>query len=99
MSRFVRDKVESLGPLRTFRRVNVGPDDATLRRTIFDHRRKVDGTNLRYGLHHLLAQRRLVIGVDFVNVESVRFPIFMQAERQIEVRLLVEPGNVRANLG
>ena len=38
-----------------------------------------------------------MVRIQFVNVKSFRLPILVQAERNVEARLPVEPGDVRAN--
>src|SRR6266496_869776 len=59
----------------------------------------VDRTNLRHRFDHFRAQRRFLIGIDFVNVETVGFPVFVQAKRKVETWLLLQPGYMRADFG
>jgi hypothetical protein len=38
-----------------------------------------------------------VVGIEFVEVEAKRFPVFVQADGDVEVRLALEPVDVRAS--
>src|ERR1017187_3713966 len=40
----------------------------------------------------------MVVGIQFIHVESVRFPILMQTQAEIEARLALQPGDVGRGL-
>lgn len=85
--RLVRDEEEGFGPLRAGARIEVGADDAVLRRAAFDGFRTVNWAEVANASDHGFSQRRLVVGILFIEVESLRLPVFVQAQAKIEGRL------------
>ena len=77
--------------------VDVGADDSVLRGATFDQFVWVDGANFGDCFNHGFGQGSAVVGVLFVEIKAVRFPVFVQQEAKVEVRLAFEPGDVRGD--
>ena len=84
--------------MRPHSRVEAGANNAFDRLAAFNDFRKVDRAILRGSGDHLFSQGRLAVRVQFINVEAVCFPIFMKAKTEVELRLIVEPGDMGAGL-
>jgi len=94
----VHDQVECLSPLRACGRVEVRTDDAAPGRAVFDVFRWVNRADFRDTRDDGFSPRGAVFRIQLVNVKAVRFPVFVQAEAEVELRLALQPGNVCARL-
>src|SRR5207248_3186504 len=65
----------------------------------FDSRGAIDGAYLADSIQYGVRVRRAVIGIRLEQVKAVRFPIFMQAQAKIEIRLAFQPCDVRNRFG
>jgi hypothetical protein len=89
---------ERFRPLRPKRQIQRRPDDPPLSRTAFNHLRWVYGANQFYAGQDTRRERRPVQRVKFVQVKPVCFPIFVEAECEVIIRLAFEPIHVRDDL-
>jgi hypothetical protein len=60
---------------------------------------KVNRADRADGGDDFFRERRPGIRILFVNIKAGRFPVLVQAEIKIKLRLPLQPGDVRANLG
>ncbi len=93
------DQVKRLRPLGTMVRVDVGADDAVVGGAAFDGFDGSIGHTLRTASMIFSASEGFAVRVLLVEIKSVRFPVLVQAEIQIELRLAFQPRDVRAHLG
>src|SRR5215470_5919537 len=85
------EQEEGFRPLRSRTRINAGSDDPVIGRATLDNSREIDRANFSHTRHNALGQRRLVIRIEFVHIEPLRFPIFVQTKAETESRLLFQP--------
>ena len=95
MTRLIPQEPEGFRPLGARKRIDVRPDDPALRRSSFDFRGQIDGANLRHAVDDFFGMGRPVVGIQLVEVEPVRFPVLVQAEREVKSGLAFQPLNRR----
>ncbi len=91
---FMGQEEESFGPVRARAGINFRPNDTGMSGAALNGVRKVDGASNRGAGDNGFGKRGTVVGVKFIDVEAVSFPVFVQAKAEIERRLLVQPGDV-----
>ena len=88
------DEIKGFGPLRTRVWVDARADDAVFGGAVFDQFVRIDGAYSGDGFDHGFGEGRAAVRILFVKIKAVGFPVFVQQEAQIEIRLAVEPGDV-----
>ena len=96
---FVGDEVDGLGPLVAVFGGDVWADDAALAFPAIDLGGRFDGTDAGHGGDDGLGEGGAFVGIEFVDVKAAGFPILMEDDREVERGLLLEPGDVGADLG
>jgi len=92
-------KVDCFGPRFPQEGIVDWPDDAGGgRRSTVDGEGFVDGAEWADGLEHGFGEAAAIFGVEFVKIEAGGFPILVQAEREIERRLTLQPCDVGSRL-
>ena len=94
-ARLMSDQEERFGPLWTVARIEVGPDDAVLSVPAFDGLGLINRAFLGDTVDNGFRERREAVRIQLIEVESVRFPIFVEAKAKIEAWLAPQPSNVR----
>jgi hypothetical protein len=96
----VLEEPEGFGPIGAGGGIGGGQDDAWgLGGTTVDDLGGVDGADLTDGLDDGLGEGRLVIWIEFVEVEAGGFPIFVEEEGKIEGRQGGEPPDMGGDFG
>ena len=72
-------------------------NDAALGFAAFNDGRQINRADVRDGGHNFARLRRTLVGIQFVNIKSVRLPIFMQAKREVEIWLAFQPADMRGD--
>ena len=89
-------KVDCFGPILSERRIAFGANDTrVIDRSTVDDLIRFDGHDLLRAVANLAGEGRESLGVEFVEVEPFRFPVFVQAEGKIEAWLLLQPIHVK----
>ena len=89
---------EGFGPQGTRERIDVGMNESAVGGAVFDDGREIDGADGGDLLDGFSRLRGTPVGIQFVEVEAVRFPVFVQTQREVEIRLALEPGDVGTGL-
>jgi len=93
-------EVDRLGPVGAHERIADRTDDARfIDGAAVDGRGRIDRTVRRDGVDHRAREAGAKFRVQLVEIEAGGLPVFVDAERDVEARLMAEPGDVRANLG
>lgn len=98
--RVVSEEVDGFGPLVALKRVGGGANQAA--RDGFpaiDDRGGFDRAAFLDGGEHGVDVAGAVGGVELVKIEAFGLPVFVKADREIEIRLVLEPADVGADLG
>ena len=96
---FVDAQVESFGPLRAVFGIDSGTDDPGFAGPVVNQLRGFNRAQDADAIDNRFCERRQLMGVQFVDVKAVSLPIFVQDDREIEVRLLFQPGDVGGDFG
>ena len=98
--RVVGDQVDGFGPLLALERVGDGADEAAGDGfASVDDGRGFDRAALFDGGEHRVDVAGEIGGVELVEIEAFRFPVLVEADGEIEVRLVLEPADVGADFG
>lgn len=95
----MRAQVDRLGPLFSQQRIGNRPDDAGFgNRESIDDGRRFDWACPGAGVEHRPGKTPLAGGIQFVDVQALRLPVFVQAEGEIEIWLALQPAGMGLNL-
>ena len=95
---FVDDEIESFSPLRTIHGIDGRTNDSTIAGPVINAVGGFDRAKFADGIDDVFRKGGKIVGIQFVNVKAVGFPIFVENQGEIEERLLVEPRNVGSDL-